>query len=201
MDFAKATCEQRCSYCYVDTLVNIRKAYGVKISKNYISMKLDPLKLAQEANKEYKKLKTNISVRAYGAGDYKPTHYTFFENLDFSTYLISKNLTKQKYQTDLLNLLALPNISSIVLSFDEQNINNYTYCTQYRNHPKIKFCYTGLPTEYSNIRKSYKFDIFFNTKKSRAARTQANMYSESCPCGTGQLQNTGACSICKRCIN
>jgi hypothetical protein len=103
--------------------------------------------------------------------------------------------------TSNLNLLlGLPHTKSIVLSFDNKNISNYVALQPYFTHPKITTAFTGTPVDFANVKKSGKiFGIFFNISKKKNDKVLAATFKENCPCTTGTLKSTGACTICSKC--
>lgn len=210
IDFDRTnTCPQICSYCYVENTERIYKAYATKIKKNYTWALNDSVDFSNTLNKEYwqlrnskteklKKLKT-IPIRIYGSGDYIPGHFKFIEKLNFPFFIISKSLTLKTMASQLKDLLNLDNTTSIVLSFDKDNIKNYANVKHLFNTDKIKFSYTGLPEEFTNIKANYKFNIFFNISDKKAQKLLSRQFVEQCPCDSGVLSSEGACTNCNKC--
>jgi len=201
------TCPQICSYCYVENMERIYKAYSAKIEQNYQIALNKPDAFAAQLNSEYKKLRNSKSkkwkrlpklpVRLYGSGDYIPGHYKFLSNLDFKFYIISKSLTTSLMESQLEKVLKLNNLTSIVLSFDKDNIKNYAYAKKYFNSDKIKFAYTGLPYEFEKL--TDKFNIFFNISDKNIDKVYTRKFKEQCPCDSGIIKAQEACSICNKC--
>ncbi|MCX8057785.1 MAG: hypothetical protein N3A58_00020 [Spirochaetes bacterium] len=211
VDFDRAvTCPQICSYCYVKKTETIYTGYLQKIRRNYKEALLDPKRFADTLNNEYLKLQTlekkqgnpkieTQSIRLYGSGDFIPTHYYFIKELIFPFYIISKSLTMKGMTEYIPILLDLSNLTSIVLSFDKDNIYNYENVKDYYKKNKIKFSYTGTADEFSEIKKKYNFNIFFNIKKNKVEIEKSRKHREQCPCDTKLIQTNRACTICNKC--
>lgn len=199
------TCPQICSYCYVNTTEKIYSGYLQKIKRNNQWALNNPEEFADTLNKEYSKVETSrkfdklkLPIRLYGSGDFIPVHYKFISKLNFPFYMISKSLT-MKYMTSFIPvLLELENLTSIVLSFDKDNISNYENVKEWFGKDRIKFSYTGLYEEYVNLQ-DYKFNIFFNIKKNKAEISKARLIKEQCPCDTKLIKSEKACTICNKC--
>ena len=120
VDFSRAgTCGQICGYCYVNRLQKMYKAYSAKIILNHKLAKQNPANFAAQLNLEYRKLKNRkhweflqkLPVRFYGSGDFIPEHLTIFQNIEFHSYLISKNLTDINYISYISDLLSIDKIT------------------------------------------------------------------------------------------
>jgi hypothetical protein len=97
----------------------------------------------------------------------------------------------------LVELLKLPNLTSIVLSFDKNNIKNYSHITKYLGQDKVTSSYTGMPTEFEALTES--FSIFFNVSDKKADKLYTRKFKEQCPCDSGVLVSAEACSHCNKC--
>lgn len=202
------TCPQICSYCYVGNMERIYPAYATKIQSNYSLALNSPDDFAKQLNKEYWKLRTSkaktwkslkkLPVRIYGSGDFIPIHFKFLSKLTFKFYIISKALTNKSMKPLLDDLLLLPNLTSIVLSFDGDNKDNFSNVSSYKNKDKIRFAYTGLPQEYKQI--DFKnYDIFFNISDKKINKIAAREFKSQCPCDSGVLAHKEACTVCNKC--
>jgi len=206
----KTTCGQHCSYCYVENMERIYPAYKNKIIRNATWAKENGKDFAVKLNQEYRKLENSRSavykrlsklpIRIYGAGDFISEHTWFLIDLDFKFFIISKNLTTLQYKTYVERLLTLDNLTSIVLSFDEQNILNYKGVSGYLGKDRMKFAFTGIEADF-NKRKSegFVFDIFFNISKKKVEREKSAQHKEACPCDSGKLAHKESCSYCSKC--
>lgn len=210
VDFDReSTCGRQCAYCYVETMERIYPAYLPKVKKNSEWAKGNGKQFAEALNTTYKKLLNSKSkvyrrlsklpVRIYGSGDFIPEHSWFLIDLDFRFFIISKNLTKPEIKTYIERLIGLENLATIVLSFDNENINNYKGVSGYKDHPKIKFSYTGTADDFEQIKKNYEFDIFFNINKKAEEREKSAKFAEACPCDSGKLAHSESCSYCSKC--
>lgn len=212
LDFNRqATCGQICDYCYVETTERIRPAYAVKIKKNSTWAKENPETLATQLNLEYRKHRNSkakvykrlpyLPVRIYGAGDFIPEHLRMFKKYDFKFYLISKKLTKANYFIYVEELLTIPNLTKIILSFDNQNIFNYQAAKQlYFGRNKIGFAFTGLADDFVALKdQGLKFNIFFNIKKTNVEKLKSQAIKEACPCDSGKQALAESCSRCNKC--
>lgn len=212
LDFDRSTCDQQCAYCYVINLERIYPAYREKLKTNEFISRDDWKSFASNVNAEYLKLRNSKSkqytrlhklpVRIYGSGDYQPHHFKIFEQFDFKFYIISKNLTAIKYEKELKKLLSLQNLTSIVLSFDSDNLDErFKRLQRLRKNDKIKFAFTGLPDEFTELKSksNLKFDIFFNTSKTNDNKQKTRDHREQCPCTSGLIPTKEACTICSKC--
>lgn len=208
VDFSRAgTCGQICGYCYVNRLQKMYKAYSAKIILNHKLAKQNPANFAAQLNLEYRKLKNRkhweflqkLPVRFYGSGDFIPEHLTIFQNIEFHSYLISKNLTDINYISYISDLLSIDKITSIVLSFDNDNLSNYGNVQSYFSQDRIQFAFTGMPSDFATAKEKYKFDIFFNIGKTKASYQEAQVHNERCKSTTGELPTLNACVNCNAC--
>lgn len=205
------TCPQICDYCYVDQMERIYQAYADKIKRNVSWSEEDPDNFARQLNNEYawcrkssakayKKL-DNLPVRIYGSGDYIPEHYAWLSQLEFKFYIISKSLTFPGMDEEREKLLGLPNLTNIVLSFDNQNIDNYDDVKHLYKTDRFQFAFTGenidwqLQTEFNDR----EFGIFFNTGRKNSDKEFSAKVTESCPTDGGKLDLQKACAVCNKC--
>ncbi len=211
IDFDRnSTCLQTCSYCYVNNMERIYPAYLQKIQRNTKRVKDDANDFAKRLNDEYKKARSSkskqferldkVPVRVYGSGDFIPEHLDFLKELKFPFFIISKNLTTNNLKQYIPELLKIPNLTNLQLSFDDANMNNYSHVKHYFNQDRIKFCYTGLPDEFDVQKKaSHEFNVFFNISHKHAEQTKAGTHKERCPVDVGELALQKACTFCNRC--
>jgi len=211
IDFDRnSTCLQNCSYCYVDNMERIYPAYLQKIQRNTKRVKDDAVDFAKRLNNEYTKARKSkakqfdrldkIPVRVYGSGDFIPEHLEFLKELKFPFFMISKNLTTNDLKQYIPELLKIPNLTTLRLSFDDANINNYSPIKQYYNTDRIGFCYTGLADGFAKQKQDgYKFDVFFNISHKHAEQDKAGTHKEHCPTDVGGLALQKACTFCNRC--
>ena len=195
------------NYCYVENLERIYKAYSKKIQANYEIALATPEIFGAQLNNEYRKLRNSKSdkwkrlgklpVRIYGSGDYIPGHLKFLNILNFIFYLISKSLTSPLMENQLNELLKLPNLTSVVLSFDEKNLKHYAHATKFFGKDRIAFAFTGKPKEFEVLKE--KFNIFFNTSDKKLDKIYTRKFKEQCPCDSGVLASKEACSHCSKC--
>jgi hypothetical protein len=194
----------------VATTERIYKAYAEKLQHNYKWALENPKQFADALNSEYKKLRNSkikklerlnkLPVRIYGSGDYIPGHLKFISELNFKSYLISKSLTMKTMVPQIDELLKVTNLVNIVLSFDKSNIKNYENVKHLLNTDRFTFSFTGLPTEFDEIkRKGYTFNIFFNISDKKSERLLAQQFKEQCPCDSGVLEHNLSCSVCNKC--
>lgn len=208
----KTTCSQICNYCYVANTERMYKSYGPKILTNAEMAVANPTDFAATINDEYTKLKNSkakalanlhkLPVRLYGSGDYIKQHFEFISKLTFNAYIISKNLTIADNHPEIQKLENLSNITSILLSFDLQNISNYAATLKYilaNNITKAKFAFTGLPDDFNNIKKDKKFNIFFNISEKKIEKAKSRLFLEQCPCDSGAIKLENSCAKCSKC--
>jgi hypothetical protein len=201
------TCEQKCEYCYVENMERIYSAYLNKITRNAQWATENPQGFAQQLNTEYTKLTKSkaksykrlgkMPVRLYGSGDFKPKHLEFIQNLDFKFFIISKNLTKPEYYTYISQLLKTQNVTKILLSFDNANLQNYIKLGKLFGKDRIGFCYTGMADEFNEV--TEPFNVFFNISKKQKERAKSRLIKEQCPCDSGVLAHKESCSYCSKC--
>jgi hypothetical protein len=187
----------------------IYKAYSTKIDKNYNWALSNPAEFAAQLNNEYWKLRNSkaktwkrlnkLPVRIYGSGDYIPGHYNFLKDLNFKFFIISKTLTLKTMAFQIQALLELTNLTTIVLSFDADNIQNYDNVKHLFNTDRIKFAYTGMPDEFNTIKAQYSFNIFFNIGNKNVDKQKSRNHKEQCPCDSGLLAHNESCSYCNKC--
>ena len=97
-------------------------------------------------------------------------------------------------------LLKLENLTKIVLSFDNQNMNTYSHVRDYLNKDKIGFAYTGMADDFNLIKtQGYKFTIFFNISNKKVEKEKSRRIKEQCPCDSGLLAHDKSCSFCNKC--
>jgi hypothetical protein len=189
----------------------IYPAYANKVKLNTSWAKDNPDNFAENLNTTYWKLRQSKSkdlqrlkhlpVRIYGGGDYTLDHYNFLSKLTFKFFMISKSLTRQDFIDEIPKLLALPNLTRIVLSFDNENIKNYENVKHLYKTDKIQFSFTGsildwnLQTEFN----SRAFGVFFNTSDKKADKLLARNIRQTCPTESNKLPLKHACSICNKC--
>jgi len=194
----------------VGQLEKIYKAYKPKIEKNEKLAKDNPSLFAKRLNDEYNKLIKSkaknyarldkLPVRIYGSGDFKPHHLHFLKQLKFKFYIISKNITQRHMTMFIDPLLKLENLTKIVLSFDNQNMNTYSHVRDYLNKDKIGFAYTGMADDFNLIKtQGYKFTIFFNISNKKVEKEKSRRIKEQCPCDSGLLAHDKSCSFCNKC--
>jgi hypothetical protein len=204
------TCPQICKYCYVDNMERIYPAYSKKISKNYEWALNDPIGFASQLNKEYRKLRNSkattwqrldkLPIRIYGSGDYIPSHYNFLKHLDFKFFIISKTLTMSTMSYHLKLLLGLNNLTSIVLSIDEQNLKNYKTIKSFYKKDRFKIAYTGHADSFKERTETgEKYDIFFNISSKKIEIEKSKNIKEQCPCDSKALAHAKSCSFCNKC--
>lgn len=207
----RGTCPQMCDYCYVDNMENIYPAYLDKIQRNN-SWAIDNAdNFARQLDNEYRKARRSRSkqmkgveklpVRLYGSGDYIAEHYDFISKLSFNFYIISKSLTMSSMKKELERVRQLPNLTRIVLSFDNENIKNYDGVKKLYKEDGIQFAFTGTSTDWdiqTNFNKR-EFGIFFNIGKKKVDKTFNKTVKESCPALAGKLEHNKACSVCNKC--
>ena len=205
------TCLQFCSYCYVENMERIYPTYLNKITINSQNAKQGPIEFASQLNKEYIKARGSKSkkyirleklpVRVYGSGDYLKEHFKFLNHLDFKFFIISKNLTRKEYTGEIGKLLKIPNLTSIVLSLDDQNIlSSYHRVKKYKKQNKLKLCYTGMPDAFKSWKESgIEVDIFFNISKKQVERLKSREFKEHCPCDSGLMKLAQSCTLCSKC--
>lgn len=212
VDFSRAaTCPQICSYCYVEQMERIYPSYGEKIEKNALLVKETPVEFAGQLNKEWRKARKSkakkfqklekLPVRMYGSGDFQPEHLEMYKNLDFKIFIISKTLTDPDFEPYLDEVLSLPNVASVVLSFDNDNIKNYNHCKPRFNSDKIKFSFTGDCDDFM-VQKEWnnkEFNMFFNTDNKKKAKERSRQWSERCPADSGDIPLKQACTQCHKC--
>lgn len=214
LDFDRvSTCSQICSYCYVKNTERMYKSYLPKTTKNAEFALKDPALFADTLNGEYRKLINSkqklteglhkLPVRLYGSGDYIKEHYEFMKLLNFNFYIISKNLTLTSYQSELLKLSKLSNITNILLSFDSQNISNYTDVTNFvkaNNITNYKLAFTGLADEFTKVKQTHPhWNIFFNISDKKIEKDKSKLFKEQCPCDSGALAVEKSCTKCSKC--
>lgn len=188
-------------------------AYGDKIEKNATWVKEDPQTFANTLNKEWRKNRKSkakkfkkleqLPVRMYGSGDFQPEHLAMYELLEFKFFIISKTLTSPDFKPYLDKVLSLDNVTSVVLSFDNQNIENYKTCLPLFGKDKIKFAFTGDPDDFM-VQKEWNersFNIYFNTNNKKKAKERSKQWSERCPADTGDIPLQRACTQCHKCWN
>jgi hypothetical protein len=211
VDFDRfTTCPQICEYCYVGTTERLYPAYASKIKRNADWAVTHPKQFSTQLNTEYKKLRHSKSkkfyrldklpARIYGSGDFIPEHFEFLKQLDFKFYVISKSLTSKNLLGYLDVLLTLPNLTKIILSLDNQNIFNWSLIKQYYKKDKFGISYTGTVDDFKNHKSNgIKTTIFFNISKKKSEKLRVQKLKEQCPCDSGLLESTNACSICNKC--
>lgn len=212
VDFDRqGTCPQMCDYCYVDNMENIYPAYLEKIQRNNSWIKDNPDNFARQLDNEYRKHRKSKSkamkrlekmpVRIYGSGDYIPEHYAFMSGVSFNFYVISKSLTMKSMASELKKLRALPNLTRIVLSFDNQNIKNYENVKHLYKEDGIQFAFTGtgedwtLQTEFNGR----EFGIFFNIGRKKVDKEFNRSVKQACPALAEKIPHAKACSMCNKC--
>ena len=189
----------------------IYKAYSDKIKRNDSWSKEKPENFARQLNTEHRKLRRSKSkkmkgleklpVRMYGSGDYIPEHYDWLKLLDFKFYIISKSLTFPSFNDERDKLLSLDNLTSIVLSFDNQNIDNYDNVKHLYKKDRFQFAFTGeyfdwqLQTEFNDK----EFGIFFNIGEKKSDKKLSSKVKEACPTDAGKLPLQKACTKCNKC--
>ena len=97
-------------------------------------------------------------------------------------------------------LLKIPNLTKLVLSFDDQNMVTYSNVSNYYGQDKIGFAYTGMADDFNKIKaEGYKFTIFFNISNKKIEKEKSRKIREQCPCDSGILAHEKSCSICNKC--
>ncbi len=213
IDFDRgSTCMQTCSYCYVNNMERIYPSYLGKVQRNSELLKTfegiqefttrlnDEYRKARKSkSKQYERLE-KLPVRIYGAGDFIPIHIEFLKNLNFKFFMISKNLTTDKLSPYIHQLLEIPNLTSLRLSFDDSNMENYEKVKHLHGSDRIGFTYTGLPDHFQEWKeKGFKFDMFFNISHKKEEINKARAHKERCPVDTDNLALQKACTYCARC--
>ena len=212
IDFDRfTTCPQICDYCYVGTTERLYPAYAVKIRKNDNWSKDNPTTFAQQLNYEYRKLRQSKSkkydrldrmpVRIYGSGDFIPEHLNWLPLLDFKFYIISKSLTRLQSLSYINTLLELRNLTKIILSLDDQNIENFNLIKHLKGKDRIGIAYTGYADNYSTHVEAGNIDatIFFNISDKKVEKAKSRLIKEQCPCDSGVLKHAKSCSFCNKC--
>jgi len=191
---------------------NIYPKWKEKIYRNALKAKETPKQFADKLNLEYnylinskqKKLRrlSKIPIRIYGSGDYISEHFDFLTNLRFPHFIISKNLTTKKYINEIEKLDKYDkNLTSIVLSYYINNIDNYIIKNNLKiQNTRIKLSFTGNSEEYYKvINKGFKFDIFFNTLRTKQGIEQSRKIKEQCPCDSKLIEHNESCTYCNKC--
>jgi len=210
VDFDRfTTCSVICDYCYVGQMEKIYPAYKGKTERNDRWARSDHKDFAQTLNAEYGKAckskskpmerLSKLPVRIYGAGDYIPVHYKFMKNLGFKFYIISKSLTEPNLITHIDKLTQLDNLTTICLSFDNDNLQNHEALKHRFKTDKIKFTYTGYADDFNQLKNRYNFDIFFNISSKKVEQAKSRLIKEQCPCDSGALAHAKSCSKCSKC--
>ncbi len=170
----------------------------------------NPSEFAKQLNMEYLKARRsrsvdlqrleNLPVRCYGSGDFIPQHMEFLKDLKFKFFVISKNLTMSALVEHIKPLVALPNLTNLLLSLDSENLENFENIKPYLSDKKIKLCFTGLSTDFYATKIQEKIDVFFNIgKRKRSEQVQAQKIKVGCPVDSGKLALKKACTKCSRC--
>lgn len=204
------TCPQICDYCYVGNMERIYPAYKAKISHNVEWAKSNPKDFAQALNQEYRSYRksksrklqrlSKLPVRIYGSGDFVPEHLEFMKQLEFKFYIISKTLTDPKMDKWLHRLITLPNLTKVILSMDDTNMQNFAHTKKYYKQDKYGISYTGYADNFDNWKTVGFFsDIFFNISKKKIEREKSKKIKEQCPCDSGSLKHDLSCSYCNKC--
>lgn len=190
---------------------NIYPAYLEKIQRNNSWVKKDAKAFARQLNTEYRKHRRSKSkamkrlekmpVRIYGSGDYITEHYEFLSNLNFKFYIISKSLTMKEFADDLVLLRQLPNLTRVVLSFDNENIKNYNNVKHLYRTDGIQFAFTGTTEDWilQNEFNKRDFGIFFNIGGKKVDIEANKNIRESCPALSEKIPHAKACSKCNKC--
>tara|TARA_B100001758_G_C18338452_1_gene572937 strand:- start:438 stop:1202 length:765 start_codon:yes stop_codon:yes gene_type:complete len=211
LDFDRfKTCPQICDYCYVGNMERLYPAYKAKLTRNTTWAKDNPREFAEQLNLEQRKLRKSSSkqaarldklpVRLYGSGDFRPEHIEFMKHLDFKFYIISKYLAHPARKQYVNQLLEIDNLTKIILSLDNQNIHFQEYTQDYLGRDKFGISYTGMADDFSQLKsQGLKTTIFFNISKKKAEREKSRQHKEQCPCDTGALASSKACSYCNKC--
>ena len=210
LDFDRqSTCYQFCDYCYVDGMERLYPSYLNKIEKNSTKVTSKPSMMADQLNDEYSKYRRSrskqfsrldkVPVRIYGSGDYIPIHFNLLKKLNFKYFIISKNLTQKNMSLEIVKLLSLPELTTLVLSFDEQNMDTYDNVKSLYNKDRIKFAFTGLADDFQEWKKDYNFDIFFNISKKKLEKEKSLTHKEHCPCDSGVMKLQKSCTFCSKC--
>jgi len=204
------TCPQICDYCYVGNLERLYPAYKAKLTRNTDWAAQNSDEFAESLNTEYKKYRKSKSIkfdrldklpaRIYGSGDFIPEHLSFMKKLDFKFYVISKSLTNPAWKPVLDKLVSLPNLTKVILSLDNQNIENQVYTENYYGKDKFGISYTGMVDDFDKLKKAgLKTTIFFNISNKKVDMIKSRSHKEQCPCDTGLLAHNKACSFCNKC--
>lgn len=213
IDFDRnSTCMQICDYCYVENMERIYPAYLGKIKRNseYMKTLKGRIEFAERLNMEYEKARNSksktlqrldrIPVRVYGSGDFIEEHYEVLKKLNFKFFVISKNITTKKLRSYIPKLIAIDNLTSLCLSFDNQNMTTYNHVKSYFNKDKIRFMFTGLPGSFQTWKSmKFKFNVFFNIKKTKLEKEKAKSFLERCPADVGEMKLQKACTYCSKC--
>ena len=213
IDFDRpGTCIQICDYCYVENMERIYPAYLAKIKRNsdFMKTKQGQIDFAERLNKEYEKARKSksktlerldrIPVRVYGSGDFIVEHFEVLKRLNFKFFVISKNVTTTNLRPYIDRLLALKNLTTLCLSFDNQNMRTYKDVKHYFKQNKIRFMFTGLPDSFQSWKNlGLQFDVFFNIKKTKEEKDKAKNFKERCPADVGEMKLQKACTYCNKC--
>jgi len=217
LDLDRSSCNQKCDYCYVNNTEKAYPAYLPKIKKNNFLAEHLPDEFAKQLNSEYEKLTKSKSklysdldklpVRIYGSGDYQKSHYKWLKQLNFQYFIISKNLTSDI--SEVYRLLAIPNLTKIVLSYDKDNIHRINeniillVCgMSYKTlKGRIAFSFTGTAKEFKALPAMTKetINIFFNIGRKKADLTASKSIPASCPADAGHIPTSRACTKCNKC--
>lgn len=209
VDFSRTTCPQICEYCYVGNMERIYPSYKEKIKKNANWATGNYENFSSQLNDEYKSTRKSKSkklrrvdklpVRIYGSGDFIPEHLMFMKNLNFKFYIISKSLTSNFMHKYIDELLQLDNLTNLVLSFDSQNLDNYSGIRNLYGDDRISFAFTGMADEFKEVKVDKQFDIFFNISNKKIEKEKSKLYKEQCPCDSGAMAHNESCSFCNKC--
>lgn len=207
----RGTCPQWCDYCYVDNMENIYPAYLDKIQRNNSWAIDNSDNFARQLDNEYAFARRSqakdisgiekLPVRIYGSGDYIPQHFDFLSKVNFKFYIISKALTLPSMKEERKKLNELPNCTRIVLSFDNENIQNYDGVKHLYRTDGYQFAFTGdkedwlLQTEFNKR----AFGIFFNIGRKNSDKEFSAKVRESCPALADKIPHAKACSKCNKC--
>ena len=107
----------------------------------------------------------------------------------------------KEFADDLAKLRRLPNLTRIVLSFDNENIKNYENVKHLYRQDGIQFAFTGesedwiIQTEFNNR----DFGIFFNIGKKKSDTEFNKSTKQACPALAKKIPHDKACSVCNRC--
>lgn len=204
------TCPQICDYCYVGNSERLYPAYKTKLTSNHEWSIKDPKSFASTLNAEYKKYRSSKSkiydrlnklpVRIYGSGDFIPEHLEWLKRLTFKFFIISKSLTNKDLFHYINKLLKLDNLTKVILSLDNQNIENYNRIKNLYSTDKIGISYTGLADDFNGWKAvGIKTNIFFNTSNKKVEKQKSRGIKEQCPCDSGLLAHAKSCSYCSKC--